>query len=264
MISDVIVGKPSKALNLVYVIFGYFLASFIISPLELSFEQKLSLVVIAGGIFGTFLFYIKPVERFILLLLVLSRTNKMEFYSEPGRKIVYKKTILFNSPMLAEERARINGAFFFSVSILLSGRLLELISLYIPFEVLAIISALMMFIAVWEGFDLVKEKIPALRWYYFFSYSGRPFTEDLRNSIERKDWIEVHEIISKDLQTGSIYATAGSLCLICKTIVESNGMYCPKCGQKLLTHCKSCHAALVVEETKEFPNYCLRCGKPVT
>lgn len=81
MISDVILGKPSKAASLVFLIFGYILASYVVSPIDLVFEQKVPAIIVAGGVLSAALFYIKPVDlliKTILGILFIRGTKSVE------------------------------------------------------------------------------------------------------------------------------------------------------------------------------------------
>lgn len=261
MISEVIVSKPSKSLNLIYVTFGYVLASYIVSPLNLIFEQKLSSAIIVGGVFGAFLFYSKPIDRLIKLLLRVSSKDIVSIKSGSGQTIAHRKSDLLSSPVMAQERARINGAFFFSLSILLSDRLLRLINIYLPFEVLAFFAILMMIIAIWEVHVVVNVKLDILPWYYIYSRLGE-MTNELRDAINIGDWTLAHDIINRQLHAGSIYASAWGICPRCASIVKI-GRFCPECGEELVVDCKKCHASLVKEGMKDIPKYCIQCGSPI-
>lgn len=293
MISDVIVGKPNKALNVVFLIFGYVLASYIISSIELVFEQQVPAVIVAGGVFSTFLYYVKPVDRLIKFYLLIRRRRFSAAY--------------FGSPLLAEERAKINGAVFFSLSLLLASRLLSLINLYVPFELLLGLSVLMMIVALWETAHVIMKLIPIIRDYYVAHESGL-ITDRIVKAVENKnwdlairlfsnlkarahvdlpqdyssieDWLSSREIDGrgteitwddiKKFQDRTALTSRGGFCSNskCRFIVRRKGAkYCPKCGAVLITHCKSCYEEHVIvrhvltEKMEEIPEFCDYCGK---
>lgn len=266
MISEVFVDKPSWTLNLVYMIFGYFLASSIISTSsELSFDQNLVIIALSGGIFGTFLFYAKPVERVLLFLLILREggTEMTSLGGSTGSEFTLSTRESFSSPLLAEEKAKINGAFFFSLSILLSDPLLERANIHQPFIILLVFASIMMIIAIWEGITLVRDKLPSVTAYYNFCRFGRTGVEELRRAIKGKDWPRARGIMARSFDKELAYAFYDGLCVKCRKIFE-RANFCPDCGEKLLTHCKKCHETIAIKGMKKFPKYCMVCGSSIS
>ena len=262
LITDMAVNKPSKALNLVYLVFGYFLASFFTFPTEFSFEQKLAVALIAGGIISSFLYFTKPVETILKLILHFLKRDRIVVYKSAGHEVEIKRSQVISSPLLAEERAKINSLVFFFFSLALSSVLLNRFGITVQTELILGLSAAFMIIgivALWEIYIFVKLKARMVAWYYLSYKLERDFRE-ARNAIEKKDWREAEALINRDLWTKSIYASSGRICLTCKKMFLT-GMYCPDCGKELLIDCKNCAAALIREGMTNIPKYCTQCGQ---
>ena len=265
MISDVVVSKPNKALNITFLIFGYVLASYIVSSIELVFEQQVPAVIVAGGVFSSFLYYIKPVDRLIILFLYIRS---------------YESPLVFSSPLLAEERAKINGAVFFSLSLLLASRLLSLINLYVPFQILIALSIVMIAVALWESWVAIRLRMPIVISYLRLQQRGE-ISEELAKAVENKNWELAHQFLWKmkrrkfdaplrtigdNVLLGSF--SKGGFCYDCGFITKrERAQYCSKCGKPLITHCKYCYDRgyirhSLAEKTEEIPKFCDYCGKP--
>ncbi len=300
MISDVILGKPNKATSMVFLIFGYVLASYIVSPIDLVFEQKIPAVIIAGGVFSAFLFYIKPVDRLMKTFLAVRNyyrkktlnSKKIELIDSENPMAIEQHlfhndvitTKLLDSPLVAEEMAKINGAVFFSASLLLASRLLDLIDLYVPFELLVLLAVVMLVVAVWEGLSLVGFKLPILNFYYRVNRIGEPSIE-LSKAINNKEWLlarnlmmflldnklalrsKLSDLLLADLSfIGGVifspYTSEGGICPKCSLIVRRKEPdFCPKCGSRLITSCPNCMAGILIEKMDVTPIYCTSCGK---
>lgn len=222
----------------------------------------------AGSIIATSLFYIKPIER--ALLVIFSIWQKHEGGGSLFGKLTQKEATMtpiyltprdvFNSPMIAYDKMKINGAIFFSVSILISGRVLDLIGLPQPQLFLILFSLPTLLVACWEGFNLWK-KVNVLVFFYDFLRSREPIkiTDTLREAIKQEDWLEASIIITNRYSLRAAFGEGG-LCLKCKT-TKSAGSYCNDCGQRLLSSCPNCRAKLGGMET--FPKHCPYCGKSI-
>jgi len=265
MIDNISINKPSKALNFTFAIFGYVLAAYFVTSTSLAFEQKLSATLALGGILGISLFYIKPIERFVILLFLLSGKNIIIAEALKGGVpgFVYKKSAILFSPLLAEERARINGAFFFSISLLLSGKLLEVIGFTLHGIILLLLSVPTFLIAISEGYHLATTKIETLAYYYYFTRLGRPIKE-IENAIKRTDWILASDLVINERYQTSILPNVPRIgamyCFKCNRAVDG-GSYCPDCGSSLIYHCKNCKAPLFITKDGHAPTYCNVCGK---
>jgi hypothetical protein len=303
VISDVILGQPKKAASLVFLIFGYILASYIVSPIDLVFEQKVPAVIVAGGVFSAFLFYLKPVDLSMKTYLTIRnyiRKKHMvaEVASKPGidaenfdlQQYLFHVDLippnLLNSSLVADEMANINGAVFFSISLLLASQLLSLINLYVPFELLVILAILMLIIAFWEGKSLINLKLPIINFYYRLHRLGEPSIE-LNKAINNKEWLLATQLMTNIFEKESrlcekivsyifspydytVYTSfavyqskpEGGICPKCATIVKRpEAENCPKCGLSLLKTCPACEANISVETIEGTPNYCIYCGQ---
>jgi len=258
-IPEVVLEKPSRILNFTFVVFGYVLSSYLISPLDIIFEQKISSVLILGAALGTFLYYLNPVERGIAFYLLIRGFDKMTFESEFGA-LNYSRTEALNSPLLKEELAKITGAVFLFVSLLLSGNLLLLVNISLPLWILIALALPILSIAVWETRVLLREKMDYILWYYYFVIFERPFASEILKAIEAKDWIGAHNIVNRILMKRSIYVASGGVCPKCEKILPP-ASFCTECGTPLVTYCSECKAAIVREGTTKVPVYCYRCGK---
>jgi len=93
-------SKPSRVYNLAHIIFGYIIASALISPSSTeSFSDYLLLIGLIGGFIGACLFYVKPFEKVISAML--------------GRPSS------FSSPFILEMKGKIIGGIYFSLSLLI-------------------------------------------------------------------------------------------------------------------------------------------------
>jgi hypothetical protein len=93
--------KPSQSYNLVYLAFGYTLASLYITWFgELSIQDRVLVSVPIGGLFGTFLFYLKPE------ILVIEALLRLRGWGG-----------LLSSSLLSQTRAYITGALYFVFSL---------------------------------------------------------------------------------------------------------------------------------------------------
>lgn len=294
MISDVILDKPKKAANIVFLIFGYILASYIVSPIDLVFEQKIPAVIVAGGVFSVFLFYLKPVELLIKAILAgrnyfraknidgfeaINTENLPMMYHLLNHDIIPPK--LLNSFVVADEMAKINGAVFFSISLLLASRLLTLINLYVPFEILVILAALILVIAFWEGRSLIDFKLPILNFYYRLHRIGEPSIE-LNKAVNNKEWLLAHDLMSflidknpqlrwkvilmifrRPMEFESVLPLSeGGICPKCLIITRrTDAHYCSKCGSPIVTRCPTCRSGIALEKPEDIPTHCISCGK---
>ena len=228
-------------------------------PIDIIFEQKISSLLILGGVLGTFLYYLNPVERVLAFYLHIRKLDTWEFITS-SVTYTYSKTKILQSPLLKEDLTRITGAFFFFISLLLSERLLSIVNINLPFWILVVSAVVILVIGIWETRVVLKEKMNYVIYYYFFVRFGRPFTSELLNAIEKKDWTGAHSIINRVLLEGSIYAARGGVCSKCKTIV-TEGSFCTECGMRLVSYCSECKASIVREGTATVPKYCFNCGK---
>lgn len=172
-------------------------------------------------------------------------------------RIIYKKSEVLNSPLLAEERARVVGASFFTISILLSAPLLNALGLQIPFVYILAAAILMSVIALHEAYSTAK-KLVWVVWYYV-SARFAIVSKELTEALSIRDWEMAQQVLQKQFAAGSILFTSPGYCLRCEIIVK-NAYYCPKCGDILLRRCRTCNAPLVNEEDKfKPPIYCPNC-----
>ena len=259
-IPEVVLEKSSRILNITFVVFGYVLASYLISPLDLLFEQKLSSLLILGGVLGTFLYYLYPIERILALYLRIRKFDKIVFSSSADKSFAYDKTEILSSPLLREDIAKITGAFFFSISLLLSERLLNIVQINLPLWTLVFSALVILAIGIWETRVFLRQKMDYVMYYLYFSRFERPVASELLDAIEKKDWPGAHNIINRSLYMGSIFAQRGGICFKCKTI-QTDGPYCSACGTLLISYCNECKSPIVREGAKEVPVYCLTCGK---
>jgi hypothetical protein len=264
MIANMAVNKPSKALNLVNVVFGYYLASTLVSSSSLSLEQKLSVLAISGGVVGALLFYIKPVERLTAFAVILMYGIRIEEPTTVTGKNSHRLTMstvgIFNSPFFAEERAKINGIVYFAISIILSQPLLVQAGIPIPLAALVFLASILLVIALWEGYSLVSDKLRTGFVYYGFCRTGRSAALALKDAIEKKDWTEAMAITRRSFETNVAFADQNGLCTKCHLIVPKAN-YCPECGKRLLFECGRCHQILATEGTMDYPKYCRVCGE---
>lgn len=205
--TDITVSKPSKALNIIYFIFGYVLASALI-PLQFDVMEQIIVIIAIGSIFATFLYYIKPVERVLLVVVFLLQKNQQkkgfslfgDIARLPGTRgtpYLLSSPEVFNSPMIAYEKAKIKGAVFFSIVVLVSGSTLDLIGIPQPLMFLVIFSLPTLIVAIWEVGALWMS-INVLVYFYDFLRSGVSIqvVSDLRKAIDRKDWLEAKIMIT--------------------------------------------------------------------
>jgi hypothetical protein len=268
ILTEVSVSKPSKALNIVYLIFGYVVASTIL-PVRYDTLEHVSIIITVGSIIGTFLFYIKPIERVLFVIFTMwqkqisgggSLFGDLKQVEATMTPIYLTAGDVFNSPMIAYDKMKINGAIFFSVSILASGSALNLIGLPQPQIYFVLLSLPTFIVACWEGHVLWK-KVNVLLFFYDFMRSREPseVTNALKKAVEGEDWLEASIIITNRYSLRAAFGEGG-LCLKCQTM-KSRGSNCDVCGKRLLGTCPNCRAKLVGMES--FPKYCPFCGKSI-
>lgn len=268
LVADVSVAKPSKALNIIYLIFGYVVATALL-PIRHSVTEQIPIVFAIGSIIATFLFYIKPVDRALALVVYTLAKRQRRGYSlfgdlkTPAAVMTPRhltSSDVFNSAMIAYEKAKIRGAIFFSIGVVISGRTLDLIGIRPSLIYLIIFSLPTLVVAFWEARALWK-KINILTFFYDFMRSGVPpqTCDIIRKAIERKDWVEASIIISNWFSRGATFGQGG-LCLSCGSL-KSSGNYCEMCGKSLLSRCPNCSSLLVGRMV--FPKFCPFCGKRI-
>lgn len=183
-----ITSRPSRIHNLVYVIFGYVVASAVVPTTQVeNLSDYLLLVSLVGGFIGTFLFYIKPVES--ILSLVASRRE-------------YISQTVLTSPFLIETKGKIiSGIYFFMLCHItvwnpnLSNLIWE--NLLLP-AFLITISLIVLYVSRREV-SLLYLRVFSVEYYYrLVSRKPDHMTEAKRNlvlgqlkaALERGDWIE--------------------------------------------------------------------------
>ena len=265
--TDITVSKPSKALNIVYLIFGYVAASAIF-PFGFSSTEQISIIIVVGSIIATFLYYTKPVEVVLYCLFLFLRERKSgwtifrEYKKEPLLSSSEFKTGIFNSRFIAFEKAKITGAVFFAISLIISGRVLNVLEIPNLTYFLGLLSGPLWIVAVWEGYSL-WEKIRTIAFFYDFLHEGQVAVDvlnNLRKAIEQKDWLEAKLIISNRFRLGTSLGIGG-LCLKCRE-VKVVGDHCDTCGRRLLAQCINCGNLL--NSLSSYPKFCPYCGKSVT
>lgn len=186
IVSD-IMARPSRMHNLAYLLFGYAIASTVISVTQTeSLSDYILLIGITGGFVGTFMFYIKPIEKLLLIILRL-RLNL--------------KKIPFDSPFLIETKGKIIGGIYFSLIcfIIISNPNLRKLILENPWlpAFLAMACSIIFCISLYEALKLPK-KIEIVNYYY------NHITDEisvvialLKGALERGDWIEANAMYEK-------------------------------------------------------------------
>ena len=180
------------------------------------------------------------------------------------------KTEVLMSNYLADERTKINGAFFLAIGIILSYNFFNSVSLVEVYQWTQILTVLLLVMGIYEAYVLLKSKLPIVVSFYTY-YNISKYTELLKKAIQRKDWIEAEKIRDKEPDSEEEYPdfdiyrkipTFG-ICLKCKVI--HNGSYCSQCGEKIVKYCPSlkCNATLISEENEPFPAFCKYCGKKI-
>lgn len=260
MAATALIEKPSKALNLTYVIFGYVLASILLPP-DLSVQEQLVTVITVGGLFGTFLFLVKPIDRLLVLILAI----KKDYSLSPSA-----------SPLVAEDKMKMNAAVFFSLSVLLSEPLLSRVNLSFPLHIHILGAIPTLVVAVWEALMLVLNKARIIEAYYRSVRAGQnEIAIEISRAIEGRDWEKANSIITReDLRApfplsaelsplrGEAFPLARHSIPFCVNCGESPryaiGPYCPDCGRQLLENCPSCKAQL--GNLRKAPSFCPFCG----
>lgn len=301
MISDLILDKPSKANSVVFILFGYVLSSYLISPIQLIFEQKVPAIIVAGGIFSAFLFYLKPVDFVIKTFLVIRNWIRLKTKIKSILHTIQADKLLsymvrwdvinpklLNSSLLSEEMAKINGAVFFAISLFLGSRLLELVNLYVPFQLLVLLGVIMLIVAFWDILYLVNYKLPIIAFHYRLYRIGETSVE-LSAAVNNKEWILANQIMNnileyktpltqkmsslmfvdflglsgdyKSINKNPYQMSSGGICLNCNFVVrKKDSYYCPKCGSKLTIKCSNCEETVIADDMQEIPSYCSYCG----
>jgi len=266
--AEVLIEKPSKIHNLSYLLLGYYLSSLITYGLNLSFEQKIAFVTAFGSFVGTLVYYIKPIERCIVLYFKLKKEN-MTYPSEPFDEFripVFRSEVLF-SPFLQDERTKINGTFFIDIGILTSNKLLESVGLLHLYWYLQIFTVALVCIGIWEIYTLIKRKMPVLVFFYNY-YNISKSIPELMKALKTKDWIQAEKITEKEpelLEPETVLyhveEPRKGICLKCGKIREGN--YCIECGEKILKTCSKCKGAILTNGEEVHPKYCRYCGTKI-
>lgn len=266
--ADVEVSRPPKALNIVYILFGYAVAS-VLLPRNADALTQVATTVLVGGILSTFFFYLKPVERTLFVFFVFMKRWEIRhgatwFNDKRFPDVTNSLTLLrevYNSPVIAFEKMSVTGAVFFSMSIMISGKGLDYVGLPQPFFVLLVASFPTLAIAIWESYTLWG-RMHVLAAFYTFVHEGElesPFMSSLKKAIDGKDWFEARLIISSRLKRGAVLGVGG-LCIKCNTI-KSFGDHCEICGRRLLGYCPNCGNRLA--GLSSFPKFCPYCGQSI-
>lgn len=254
-IGELIETKPSKLFNLVYFLFGYILASAFVPSVGFDAQGLLVIGIVAGAI-GTFLFYARPIERVLLLALLL--WNKGDRFSWPqgGLSGTFGSVLLQN----AKEKILGGGYFFLSLQLLVfSGRLSTHAPKWLEAILLAF-SAVPLIVAYYEasGFPL---KLHILATYYR-SLGGNEDAElatSLSDALRRRDWLAARNIV---VQSSFLASTGphGGLCPFCETLTP-NAHYCPNCNFALIRLCGRC--GFMFSKQTEFVMFCPMCGESI-
>lgn len=183
-----ITSKPSRVHNLAYIIFGYVFASALVSTSHIeSLSDYLLLVGLMGGFIGTFLFYIKPVER--LLSIILGRPGSL------------------SSPFITEMKGKIIGGTYFSLSLFIisfNPNLRKLILGYPWLQPSLLVAAIVVFLINLYDARKLPDRVRVIDAYY--RYVGEvlnPLHRSVAISVEslgsfkaalaRGDWLEAAE-----------------------------------------------------------------------
>jgi hypothetical protein len=267
-----LIPKPSRLNNLSYLLFGYYLSSAATYSFSLTLEQKLVFIVAFGSFIGSLIYYLKPIERLISLGYRLAKNNETTPV-EPNDEFCYsiKRSEIVFSAFLQDDRMIINGAFFFGISLLLSGGLLSTIDMADFYLWLQVLTATLFALGIWESYTFVKRKMPIVV-YYYNNYNLSKYVDSLEKAISRKDWVLADKIMEKEPDLSDPYAgydenvtlySKYGVCTNCQAI--RLGYYCIKCGQLLTKNCPKCKNILIGDETElsVVPVYCKSCGKKI-
>lgn len=224
-----------------------------------------------GGLLGTFLFLVKPIDRLLIQIHMIMNATEM------GRKYLLLNPL--NSPLLAEEKAKINAAIFFSLSALLSGPMLSRIHLSFPLYIQVLGAIPTLAVAVWESRVLLKKKVWFVGAHYYLYRTGKTASAfEIASAIERKDWDKVNAILPHAVRLSSIETrveidalepaddltralTTEGFCPSCSyKCLFMTAKFCPRCGKKLMGRCPSCQIDLTRLALEEVPRFCPRCG----
>jgi hypothetical protein len=256
--------KPSRLINISYYFFGFALASVIIQATALSFNEKLSFILILGSAVGTFVYYVKPVERVMSVYLWIRDLNMVNFgksFSATNKELKFDRRTLLGSPLLKEDLALVTGAYLFAVSIIFSIWLQGLVNLSIPAWIFVAISLVMWVVAIWETRLFLRQKVDCVLYYQYFKRFERPAAKEILDAIVNKDWVGALNIISRTSDRGSVFALQGGFCINCGGILRRDGPYCYNCGKPLIASCTHCRASIVREGIEKAPTFCFNCGK---
>jgi len=271
--TQVLIQKPSPIHNLSYVFLGYYLSLLITFDLNLSYEQRITFIAMLGSFVGTLIYYIKPIERTISLYFRMTKTDATYpdelVTTQELVKPVFKSGILY-SRYLQDERTMINGAFFLSIGISTSYKLLESIGLSNLYWYLQIFTVALICVGIWDIHILISRKMPILV-FFFNYYNFSKNIPELIRAIESKDWIQAEKIIEKEphLTEPELYATyyqseepRKGICPKCRKI--KGGTYCIECGEKIVKICLKCGVPVLrTDEEEVYPTFCRYCGAKI-
>jgi hypothetical protein len=266
LIGDKVSSKPSKLLNVTYFFFGYVLALFWLNPISLDYNEKISAVLILGSAIGTFVYYVNPTElvmSFYLRIRKFNIKNFGKFLSPYDKEIKYNKTELLRSPLLKEDLTLITGAFLFAISILLSGRLLEIVGIHVPFYVFILLSLIMFAIGTKETRIFLRRKLDAVMYFYYYRGYENSVADELLASIEKRDWVGADNIVFRAMDKGSMFGQKGGICTNCNGAVRREGPFCSECGVALKVVCGKCGYPVLKEGQTCSPKYCAICGNEI-
>jgi hypothetical protein len=263
--ATMLIDKPSRLHNLSYLLLGYYLSSALTYSLDLSIEQRILVITALGSFIGALVYYIKPIEQILSTAIRIRKKNEV-WPPAPNDEFstVTRKTDVLMSSYLADERTKINGAFFLALGIISSYTYFAAIGHVDWYYFLQSFTFLLFVIGTYESYVLLDRKLPIVVSFYMF-YNISHHTEILKKAIQKKDWIEADKIREKEPDLDNEYGDYlewipdYGVCLDCERVMERS--HCKKCGKALLIKCPRCKDVLIREKTEDFPYYCRFCGQ---
>jgi hypothetical protein len=252
--------------NLSYILFGYYFVTLLSYQQNLTVEEQSMIIILFGSFLGTFIYYVKPIERIISFYLRRGKNNKIDYDENPDYTFYVYKTQVLYSPYLQDERVIINGAFFLGLGLLISNGVLSKYSLGNLYLVSVAFAITLFTVGLLEIHDLLDRKLGTLMFFYGF-YNRSKRIEELRASLNAKDWIQADRIVADQsylFDYKDNYDKPISYCPKClKRVTDDAGKYCINCGSILTTTCPSCKNSLYSQQ-EGIPRYCPHCGVDLT